>query len=105
MPALRPQRFYQGLCTADFTDNRWINRFGSRPVPDECRFTLIGHPHGCHLSRVHTRFLEDLLRRGELRMPEISGGVFHPTRLRVVLWESLINLMYHLTSAIEEHRP
>ena len=49
--------------------------------------------------------LEDLLRRGELRVPEISGVVLHPTRLRIVLWQCLINLMYHLTSAVEEHRP
>jgi hypothetical protein len=69
------------------------------------RFTLIGHPQGFYLSRVDACLLEDLLRRGELRVPEISRIVLHPTRLRIVLWKCLTDLMYHLTMAIKEHRP
>src|SRR5262249_6786910 len=97
--------FYQRRGTATLPDNSWINRFPGRPVPEERRFTLIGHSQGCHPRRVHARLLEDLLRRGELRVPELSRIVLYPARLRIVLWKCLIDLMYHMTSAIKEHRP
>jgi hypothetical protein len=54
---------------------------------------------------VQARLLKDLLRRGELRVPEIGRIVLHPTRLRIVLGKCLTDLMYYMTSAIKEHRP
>jgi hypothetical protein len=105
VPTLGPERFHQRRGTATLPDNGWINRFSSRPVPDERRFTLIGHSQGGYLSRVYTHLLQDLLRRSELRVPEISRIMLHPTRSRVVLRQCLTHLMYHLASVIKEYRP
>ncbi len=65
---------------------------------------MIGHPNARHLLGGDASLAQHLPSHVELRLPNVVGVVFDPTRLWIVLWERLAGLSHDLTALIEYNR-
>ena len=99
---VRAQLRAQGLAAAVLPDDGVVQRLPGAPVPQHRGLALVGDADGRHRSRGNTGLGEGLARRGQLRLPDLLGVMFHPARLREDLAELALRHGHHAALVIED---
>jgi hypothetical protein len=82
-----------------------MHREPAAPIPQNCRFTLVGNPEGRKVARRQSgaseSFGDDFLRIP----PDFDRIMLYPARARIELSVLLLRLRDDLSAAVEDHEP